>query len=272
MEHPAYSQLRPVTTSTSVVLCANPSYTALEGTNSWLVRAPEDDAAIVIDPGPEDEGHLNILSARGEQVALILLTHRHDDHAEGARRLRQLTGAPIRAFDERYCSDDTEALAHGEIISLDDVTPEIEVVHTPGHTADSTSFFVWSGEAQKTALEGIVSGDTIVGRHTTMISETDGDLGDYLDSLDLLATRGEGVPLLPGHGADLPDTSVMAHKYIERRNYRLQQIREQRVEHGTDIDLRTLVENMYDDVDPVLRGAAQQSTRVALRYLAEIGE
>lgn len=268
MEHPAYSQLRPVGPSVGVVLCANPSYAALEGTNSWIIRAPEDGVSIVIDPGPEDEGHLNILAAKGEKIGLILLTHRHYDHADGANRLRQLTGAPIRAFDERYCAG-AEALSDGEIISLDDNTPSIEVVHTPGHTADSTSFFIWSGDVGDSELEGIVTGDTIAGRHTTMISETDGDLGDYLRTLALLGERGAGVPLFPGHGAELGDTSAMARKYIERRNYRLEQIHTLRAEEGEDIDLKTLVDKMYTDVDPVLRGAAEQSTRVALRYLAD---
>lgn len=267
MEHPAYSQLRPVTRSAGVVLCDNPSYTALEGTNTWIVRAAEDAKSIVVDPGPEDEGNLNVIRNNAGEIGLIVLTHRHNDHADGANRLRQLTGAPIRAFDPNYCSSGVEALADGEIISLDGVTPQLEVAHTPGHTADSTSFFVWSGEPHNSHLEGIISGDTIVGRHTTLLSETDGDLGDYLESLSMLEERGKDVPLLPGHGPDLEDTSAMARKYIDRRHYRLDQIRTLRQEHGEDIELQTLIDNMYDDVDPVLRHAAEQSTRTALKYL-----
>ena len=77
MEHPAYSQLRPVTPSASVVLCPNPGYSSLEGTNSWVIRAPEDTHSIVIDPGPTDEGHLNVLNNKASEVGLVLLTHRH---------------------------------------------------------------------------------------------------------------------------------------------------------------------------------------------------
>ncbi|AKK10187.1 MBL fold metallo-hydrolase [Corynebacterium uterequi] len=270
MQFPAYAQLRPVTDSASVVLCDNPSYGALEGTNSWIIRAPEDDDAIVVDPGPEDEGHLNVLSARGHRVALILLTHRHHDHAAGALRFRQLTGAPVRAIDERYCIGG-EPLVDGEIISLEDVTPELRVAHTPGHTQDSACFFVYTREAGNSPLEGIITGDTIAGRHTTMISETDGDLGRYLDTLSMLEAEGRDVPLLPGHGEELPDLSVMARKYIDRRHYRLQQIQEQWEKHGRDISVDRLVDEMYQDVDPVLRDAALQSTRVALRYLATQG-
>lgn len=272
MEHPAYSQLRQVTPSAGVVLCPNPGYASLEGTNSWVIRAPEDDRSIVVDPGPEDEGHLNVLNSNASEVALTLLTHRHHDHGDGAYRFRQLTGAPVRALDPAHCVGDAEPLQCGEIISVEGVTPQIEVVCTPGHTADSVCFFVWSGEVGNSTLEGIITGDTIAGRHTTMISETDGDLGKYLDTLRLLEERGQGIPLLPGHGPDAPDISVFARKYLDRRQQRLDQIREVWKRCGRDIALKDLIDEIYDDVDPVLRGAAEQSTRVALRYLEEQGE
>lgn len=266
LKHPAYSMLRPVSNSAGVVLCDNPSYSALEGTNTWIIRSGEDKKAIVVDPGPEDEGHLNIVNAQSGEVALILLTHRHGDHADGAQRLRQLTGAPIRAFDKAYCNG-AEPLEDGEVISIDGVTPEIEVVHTPGHTRDSVSFFVWSGEPGKSELEGIMTGDTIAGRHTTMLSESDGDLGEYLETLEMLEKRGAGVRLLPGHGPDLEDLSQFARKYIDRRHHRINQIKEVRSRLGDDVDLKTLIDEMYDDVDPVLRHAAEQSTRAALKFL-----
>ena len=267
MKHPAYSQLRPVTASAAVVLAPNPSYAALEGTNSWVIRDPEDEYSIVVDPGPADEGHLNVLQAKADKVALILLTHRHHDHADGAERFRQLTGAPIRAFDAQYCSG-AEALDDGEVVSVDGVTPQLQVLHTPGHTSDSVCFFVYGGNPEDSELEGIITGDTIAGRHTTMISETDGDLGAYLESLAKLEEAGAGVPLLPGHGPDGKDLSTFARKYIDRRNQRLEQIREALKTHGEDADISTIVDAIYDDVDPVLRGAAEQSTRVALRYLS----
>lgn len=267
MEHPAYSQLRQVTESASVILCPNPGYSALEGTNSWVIRAEGDPHSIVIDPGPEDEGHLNVLGAKAETVVLVLLTHRHHDHADGAYRFRQLTGAPVRAFDPTYCHGGGEPLQDGEIISVEGVTPQLEVVYTPGHTSDSACFFIWSGVPGESTLEGIISGDTIAGRHTTMISETDGDLGQYLHTLHLLEERGKGIPLLPGHGENGADVSVFARKYIERREHRIHQIRDIRQRFGADVDLKTMIDEMYVDVDPVLRHAAEQSTRAALRYL-----
>ncbi|KKO83182.1 MBL fold metallo-hydrolase [Corynebacterium otitidis] len=266
MEHPAYSQLRRVSPSASVVLCPNPSYATLEGTNSWVIAAPDDEVSIVVDPGPEDEGHLTVLNTYAREVGVVLITHRHEDHAGGAGRFRQLNGAPVRAASATRCVG-AEPIADGEVISVEGVTPQLEAVHTPGHTADGVSFFVWSGAPHESELEGIITGDTIAGRHTTMISESDGDLAKYLDSLETLKERGRGVRLLPGHGPDRPDTGELAEKYIKRRLYRLDQIREVRREHGSDIGLQRLIDLIYDDVDPVLRYAAEQSTRVALRYL-----
>ncbi|AWT25279.1 MULTISPECIES: MBL fold metallo-hydrolase [Corynebacterium] len=273
MEHPAYSQLRPVTHSVGVVLCDNPSYTALEGTNSWIIRAPGDRAAVVVDPGPQDEGHLNVLQSRAEaggaKVALILLTHHHGDHADGAARFRQLTGAPVRALDPRYCAGG-EVLTDGELIRVDGLTPTIEVVATPGHTGDSVCFFVHgAGGAAGTDddVEGIISGDTLAGRHTTMISETSGDLGDYLDSLRKLEKRSHGVRLLPGHGPDRADAAEVVEKYIDRREQRIAQVTAAVKELGEDATVGQIVDAIYTDVDPVLRSAAKQSTRVTLRYL-----
>lgn len=266
MQHPAYSQLRPVTDSVGVVLCPNPGYSSLEGTNSWVIRGPEDTVSVVVDPGPEDEGHLNVLQQKAGDIALTLITHRHHDHADSIDRFRQLTGAPVRGFDKTYCRGG-DKLVDGEIISIDGLTPEIEVVHTPGHTSDCVCFFVWSGEAHKSTLEAILTGDTIAGRHTTMISETDGNLGDYIESLRLLQHRGAGVTMLPAHGPERPDTADLAGKYVERREHRLAQVRAAREKLGADASIEDLVNEIYIEVDPALRGAAAQSTRVAVRYL-----
>ncbi|WP_426705855.1 MBL fold metallo-hydrolase [Corynebacterium auriscanis] len=271
MEHPAYSQLRPVTPNVGVVLAPNPSYAALEGTNSWVIRGPEDRVSVVVDPGPQDEGHLNVLNTKATQddgeIALVLLTHRHADHANGAQRFRQISGAPVRAFEKQYCIAADE-LEDGEIISFEGLTPTIEVVHTPGHTRDCVSFFIHSnGGDDDSDVEAILTGDTIAGRHTTMISETDGDLGEYLETLGKIKERGKDISLLPGHGPDQPDVASIAERYIERRELRLQQVKEALQELGEDANVGEIVDYIYTDVDPVLRNAAAQSTRVTLRFL-----
>ena len=173
----------------------------------------------------------------------------------------------MRAFDQQYCFGG-EALKDGEIISVEGLTPTIEVLHTPGHTSDCVCFLIHSngGETDED-VEAIITGDTIAGRHTTMISETDGDLGAYLETLAALRDRGRGIPLLPGHGPDQPDTSEVAERYIERRELRLQQVKDALKELGDDASVADIVDHIYTDVDPVLRDAAAQSTRVTLRFL-----
>lgn len=248
-------------------VCPNPGPMTLDGTNSWILSNPGSPEAVVIDSGPLDEGHLQAVLdrvvARGQRVGLALLTHWHEDHTGSAERFAELTGAPVRGAGRG------QAFTDGEVIGVEGI--ELQALLTPGHTRDSVSFFVYSAAAGESELEGIITGDTIAGRHTTMISETDGDLGDYLDSLTLLEEQGEGVRLLPGHGPEGDDVSEFARKYLERRTQRLEQIREVIREHGVDADINTFVDAIYDDVDPVLRGAAEQSTRVALRYIRNQG-
>ena len=161
-------------------------------------------------------------------------------------------------------------LTDGELIRIDGLTPTIEVVATPGHTGDSLCFFVHgNGGAAGTDddVEGIISGDTLAGRHTTMISETSGDLGDYLDSLRLLDKRSHGVRLLPGHGPNREDAAEVVEKYLDRREQRINQVKDAVATLGEDATVGQIVDEIYTDVDPVLRSAAKQSTRVTLRYL-----
>ena len=265
MEHPAYSQLRQVTPDAGVVLCPNPAYETLEGTNAWVIRAEGDPRSIVVDPGPEDEGHLNVLNNNATEIALILLTHRRDPVAGGAERLSQITGAPVRSMNPNLCRQ-AEPLEPGEVISVDGVSPTLQVMTTPGLTQYSTSFIVRSPGGEN---EAVLTGGTIVGRHTSMISETDGNLGLYIESLERLKAECAGLPMLPAHGPDHEDVIPFVTKYLDRRHLRLQQVRDAREKLGQDATVTELVDEIYTDVDPVLRGAAEQSTRVALRYLDE---
>ena len=98
VEHPAYEVLRPVTEAAAVVLADNPSVMTLDGTNSWVLRAPGPRGCIVVDPGPDEPAHLDLLAGQGP-VELVLLTHRHLDHSAGARSFAERVGAPVRALD-----------------------------------------------------------------------------------------------------------------------------------------------------------------------------
>ena len=136
-----------------------------------------------------DEEHLATVASCGP-VATILLTHGHHDHSEGAARLAELTRAPVRALDPAHRLGD-EGLADGDVIAAAGL--EIRVAATPGHSSDSLSF-VLGGAGGDTA---VLTGDTILGRGTTVVAHPDGVLADYLASLRRLRELGD-VMVLPG--------------------------------------------------------------------------
>ncbi len=259
MTHPSYGVLRPVTPLASVLLAENPSPMTLDGTNTWVLRAPDAPHCIVVDPGEDDVEHLRRVAAHGP-VAAVLLTHRHHDHAAGARRFADLTGAPVRALDPSLVLG-SEALADGDVVAAAGV--ELRVVATPGHTSDSLSFLL-DGPAPDPA---VLTGDTILGRGTTVIAHPDGALGPYLSSLRRLAELAPGTAVLPGHGPELPDAPGVAGAYLAHREQRLDQVRSARERLGQDASARQVVELVYADVDRALWPAAELSVLAQLEYL-----
>jgi len=258
--HPAYGVLRPVTPYASVLLAANPSPMTLDGTNTWLLRAPGEERCLVVDPGPDDEGHLAAVAAAAGLVAAILLTHGHPDHSAGGRRLHELTGAAVRALDPAHRLG-AEGLGEGDVVAAAGV--EVRVLGTPGHTADSLSFV--AGPAGEPGT-GVLTGDTVLGRGTTVVAHPDGRLADYLDSLRRLRDLG-ALAVLPGHGPELPDLAAIAEAYLEHRTRRLDEVRAALAELGPDATARAVVERVYADVDPALWWAAELSVRAQLDYL-----
>lgn len=257
LAHPAYAQLRQVTPIAAVMLENNPGMMTLDGTNTWILRAPGREECVVVDPGENDEDHLRRIAEVGP-VALTLITHRHHDHTDGIDRFVEMTGSPVRAVDPTLRRRTDAGLPDGDLI--EEVGLAIRVVRTPGHTKDSTSFVI-EGEGS------VLTGDTILGRGTTVLDSTDGDLGDYLASLRKLIDLGAGRTVLPGHGSDLPDLLPVAEYYLAHREERLEQLRAALVVLGEGAALRTVVEHVYADVDPKLWPVAEQSVRVQLEYL-----
>jgi glyoxylase-like metal-dependent hydrolase (beta-lactamase superfamily II) len=239
------------------VLAPNPSPMTLDGTNTWVLREPGAERSLVIDPGPEHEEHLRRVASVAGRVALVLLTHGHPDHAEGARRFAELAGSvPVRALDPAHRLGE-EGLAEGDVIELDGL--ELRVMETPGHTPDSLTFWLPADEA-------VLTGDTVLGRGTTVVHR----LGDYLTSLDRLRAMAEGTRvILPGHGGRLDDPVGALDYYIAHRRERLQQV-EDALAAG-DRTAREVVERVYADVDRVLWPVAEASVRAQLEYLAERG-
>jgi glyoxylase-like metal-dependent hydrolase (beta-lactamase superfamily II) len=235
----------------------NPGPMTLDGTNTWVLRAPSADRAVVVDPGPADEGHLNRIAAHGP-IGLILITHGHPDHTEGAARLSELLGGVhVLAVDPAHTIGGEPLTQPGE--HLGGFGLEIHLLSTPGHTADSVCFLVKHGDEQ-----AVLTGDTILGRGTTVVAHPDGHLGDYLASLELLSAY-RGIPALPGHGPALADCAAAADFYLAHRRARLDQVRA-----AVAAGARTpadVVAAVYADVDRSLWWAAEWSVRAQLEYL-----
>ncbi|MEO6510691.1 MAG: MBL fold metallo-hydrolase [Nocardioides sp.] len=252
------------------VLADNASPMTLDGTNTWVLREPGGSRSVVVDPGPPLPGHLSSVRAVAGDVAVVLLTHHHLDHSEAARSFASSVGCGVRALDPAYRLG-SEGLSAGDVVAVDGL--EIHVVATPGHTADSLSFVL-------PAEKAVLTGDTVLGRGTTVVAHPDGSLGAYLSSLDrlhALASAHEIASIWPGHGPVIPEALAVLEHYIAHRGERLGQVREAlrslhaAARDGVPMDHATIprriVELVYADVDEILWPAAELSVRAQLEYL-----
>jgi len=254
-----------VTARAWLIRANNLSPMTLEGTNTWVLVEPGERRAVVIDPGPDDAAHRTAImatvnAAGADAVALILLTHGHADHAEGAPAFAELTSAPVRAVDPELCRDD-EPLIEGHL-SVGGL--QLEVVSTPGHTADSVCFV-------STADAALLTGDTILGKGSTVVAWPDGRLGDYLLTLSKLRALVDERQLrvvLPGHGPVVNDPAALLDAYITHRDERLAQVRAAAVGKATVDDV---LQAVYGDVEPALQFAARWSLLAQLDYLRAEG-
>ena len=258
------------------VLAPNANHMTLDGTNTWVLREPGARRSVVIDPGPEITEHLDAVADVADDVAVVLLTHGHADHSEAARSFAERMGCGVRALDPTYRLG-SEGLGDGDVVEVDGL--EVRVVGTPGHTADSLSFVL-------PAESAVLTGDTVLGRGTTVVAHPDGQLGAYLDSLNRLRALAEAAELSsvwPGHGPVIVDALAALDFYLAHRQERLEQVREalremdaspdgltQAVDNGGGL-ATSVVEKVYADVDPVLWGAAELSVRAQLAYLRASG-
>jgi glyoxylase-like metal-dependent hydrolase (beta-lactamase superfamily II) len=252
---PASGQVDRLPGWVTLLRAPNPGPMTLDGTNTWVLRGPGEEYAVVVDPGPDDDDHLAALAAHGP-VAFILITHGHHDHVEGAARLSRLLGdVAVRAADPAHCIAG-EPLDRDEHLGTRGL--EIAVLQTPGHTADSVCFLIdCAGE------QAMVTGDTILGRGSTVVAWPDGDLGRYLTSLETLSAY--PLMMLPGHGPALADCGAVARAYLAHRRERLDQVRAALA--AGDETAEQVVARVYADVEPGMRFAAEWSVRSQLDYL-----
>jgi glyoxylase-like metal-dependent hydrolase (beta-lactamase superfamily II) len=243
------------------VLAPNPSPLTLEGTNTFVVAEPGAGTAVVIDPGPADDGHaLAVVRAcGGREVELVLLTHTHVDHAEGARAFAERVGAPLAAIAPGWATPGAPDLTAGDPVAAAGL--ELGPLPTPGHAADHCCF-------QLAAERAVFTGDHVLGRGTTVVEWPGGDMVDYLASLELLlGLRPER--LYPGHGPLVADAVARVEGYLAHRRER-----EAQVLAALAVGDRTpaeIVARVYAGVDPSLHPAAELSVRAHLAKLIREG-
>lgn len=263
---PAFGELPTVASLgalTSRVLAPNPSPMTLDGTNTYVVGEPGSGAVVVVDPGPDDVGHRGrvdeVVAGRDAEVALVLVTHHHRDHAEAAAAWAASFGARVAAPTRDVAGPEGRLLADGDRVGVGGLT--VEVVATPGHTRDHVAFRLPDG--------ALLVGDHVLGRGTSVVAHPDGDLAAYLDSLRRVLDLGPDL-LLPGHGPELTeDPSGVVRYYLDHRAYREWQVLEVLLDGPATP--RGIVEVVYADVDPRLWDAAEASTRATLDKLADEG-
>ena len=243
------------------VLAPNPSPFTYTGTQTYLVGSEE---VAVIDPGPADPDHLAALLAAiaDRPVRAILCTHTHRDHSPAAAPLAAQTGAPIigcaplvldddgpradAAFDPSYSPD--RILADGEQVRGEGWT--LEAVATPGHTSNHLCFAM----AEENAL---FTGDHVMGWSTSVISPPDGDMADYMRSMQRLLDRHDAI-YYPAHGDPVPNPRRLVRGMMGHRKQREGQIMRFLERNGAS-EIPAMVAEMYKGIDPRLHPAAGRS-------------
>lgn len=245
------------------VLAPNPSPMTLDGTNTYLLGPPGAGEVLVLDPGPDDPGHLAAVEAalaeRDATVRAVVVTHHHSDHAAAARPWGQRFGVPVHAATRDVASPEGRLLSDGDHLTVGD--ERLYVVATPGHTRDHLALRAPTG--------ALLTGDHVLGRGTAVVAHPDGDLAAYLESLRRVLELGPDA-LYPGHGPALcEDPSAVLRFYAEHRRFREQQILA--VLATGPATPQELVARIYAEVDRRLWPAAEASTRAAIDLLATRG-
>lgn len=271
----AYEEAEQVSPLIRRLVANNPGPFTYLGTGVYIVGRGE---VAVIDPGPDDPAQIEALlrALDGERVTHILVTHRHMDHSPAARPLAAVTGATIysstippkdsdcdelrlEAGDDRRFEPDID-VKDGDRFTGPGWT--LEAVFTPGHTANHMAFALLEENA-------LFSGDHIMGWSTTVIGPPDGDMSDYLASLEKVRNRGFAT-LWPTHGPPVRDVRPFLDAFIEHRLEREAQIVEQ-LAAGKRL-IKDMVAVIYADVDKRLHPAACHSVLAHVIRLVQSGK
>lgn len=231
------------------------------GTNTWIVGDPGSDVVVVIDPGDVDPAHLDALARHvaehGKRVGAVVLTHEHHDHAGGAQACADRFEAPLLGWR-------AGTLHEGAFVACEGA-PLLEIVHTPGHSEDSVSVLYPHAAA-------LFTGDVVFDHGPTVVFYPDGNLSQYLETLNRLqqlAEQGRARTFCPGHGWPFAEPAYFVEATRAHRLERLEQIR-QALASGVAAQPEALAEAVYADVDPKLRMATIKSIQAQLEHLGKL--
>ena len=260
------------------ILCGNPGPFTYRGTNTYLIGRGK---VAVLDPGPVDEAHLAAIlrAVEGERVVRILISHTHRDHSPGVAPLVAATGAETLGFgphmtpagdggeggDHAFSPD--RRLADGEAVEGDGW--RVTALHTPGHCANHLCFALEADAAL--APPGVLfSGDHVMSWSTSVVSPPDGDMADYMRSLERVAVRKDRL-LLPGHGPAHDEPASFVADLIAHRREREAKVLEA-LRGAGEATAAALVPAVYGPVlEPRLTPAAARSLLAHLVKLAGEG-
>lgn len=267
MKAPVAGQVAQIAPDMRRLVAPNPSPMTYWGTNTYLLGKGE---VCVVDPGPADPTHIEALLtglAPSETITQILVTHAHLDHSPGAALLAARTGAPIWAFGDAFAGRSPRmeglevgggegvdaafrpdfTLAHDDV--LDTSLGPVRALWTPGHFGNHLCFALPGGT--------MLTGDLVMGWASSLVSPPDGDLTDFMASLDLLASRPEDRLYLPGHGAPITEPLARVSELRAHREMRNTQILDA-LSHAPGT-AHSLAARIYTDIDPKLLPAAARN-------------
>jgi glyoxylase-like metal-dependent hydrolase (beta-lactamase superfamily II) len=258
----------------SRLLAPNPGPFTFKGTGVYILGAGP--VVAVVDPGPALPQHIDALKrALGpRQVSHILVTHTHRDHSPAAAALKAFSGAKTYALrgaappslgegmaDEAHDHDFVPDVMVTDGMRIDGDGFVLECVATPGHTANHMCYAL----VQEKAL---FSGDHVMGWSTSVIALPDGDMADYLASLEKLAARDDEI-FYPTHGSPIADPQSWLGQLIAHRRMREAQILAALADGGDTV--AGLVERLYPEIESALRPAAAQQIAAHLHHLQARG-
>lgn len=255
------------------VIAKNPSAFTFHGTGTYIIGRGE---VAVIDPGPADPHHIDAILAatQGETITHILITHTHMDHSPGAALLKEKIEAPTYGFGPHGSGKPgLEAEEGGDLAFTPDVRVKdgdvitgsnwtVKAIHTPGHLSNHLCF-------ELVEENTLFSGDHVMGWSTSVVSPPDGDMKQYLSSLEKLLNF-DHAKYWPTHGPAITDTKPFVKGLIAHRHGRMDQIRHC-LQNGP-MNIPGMVKKMYTDVPEYLHPAAARSVYSHIIMMVENGE